>query len=264
MEDDLKDRKFVNALARGLDILRAFDIGTPELSNHEIAERTGLPKPTVSRFTHTLTELGYLIPSPRTGNFRLGRAVLSLGYTMLASVELRERAKPYMDDLAQSDNVTVALGTRDRLSAVYIEVSKGSQIITISRNVGSRLPIHTTAMGRALMAALPAAEYEYLIQALRERYPADFPTIEKQLNQARDDINIHGFCTSIGDWISDVNAVATPVYSADKSEVYAINVGGPSFMISRDRLIREIGPKLVSVARQLGTEHQLISGQRAG
>ncbi|NBT39230.1 MAG: IclR family transcriptional regulator [Alphaproteobacteria bacterium] len=246
-----KDRKFVYALARGLDILKAFSPDEAELSNLELSEKTGLPKPTVSRFTYTLTELGYLVTAPRTGKYRLGPLVLSLGYTMLASVDLRERAKPFMDDIARRDHVTVALGTRDKLSAVYIEVSKGSQIITISRNVGSRLPIHNTAMGKALIAALPATEYQYLLKALAEKFPEDIRAIEKSLETAREDIETQGFCTSIGEWIKDVNAVAAPLFSADRNEIYAINVGGPSFMINQERLCEELGPRLVDVVKAL-------------
>ena len=75
-----KDRQFVTALARGLDILRAFHAGEGMLGNQEIAHRTGLPKPTVARLTHTLTELGYLNYIRRFRKYELGASVLALGY----------------------------------------------------------------------------------------------------------------------------------------------------------------------------------------
>ena len=74
-----KDRRFVTALARGLDVLRAFRPGDAQLANREIAARTNLPRPTVSRLTHTLTQLGYLVHESETERYRLGSAVLSLG-----------------------------------------------------------------------------------------------------------------------------------------------------------------------------------------
>jgi DNA-binding IclR family transcriptional regulator len=251
------DRKFVTALARGLEILRCFQPGEPALSNQEIAERTGLPKPTVSRLTHTLRTLGYLTWSSRTGAYQLGTGVLSLGYAMLASLEISERVRPCMDELAGMANVTVALGARDRLSVVYLEVRRGAQTIALTRNVGSRLPLATTSIGRAIMAALPEAEREYLLRALREREPETFPRIEQGIRRACDELAAQGFCTSFGDWLPDVNAVAAPLFSLDGEHLYGLNAGGPSFLVPPEILLERLGPRLARISREL-------SGPRLG
>ena len=253
--DGERDRRFVAALARGLDVLRAFRAGEVEMSNQMIAERTRLPRPTVSRLTFTLTELGYLLHSPRSGNYRLGPGVMALGYTMLANTELRERARPFMQELADRASVTVALGARDRLSMVYLEVARGPQIITISRGVGARVPIETTAMGRAVLASLPFLEREYLLRALRDRDPSGFPAIERAVSDAADELAEHGFCTSLGDWMRDVNAVAVPIFAPDNESIYALNAGGPSFMVDQEQLTAELGPQLAQIAEQLNAPH---------
>ena len=85
-EEQGTDRKFVSALARGLEVLRCFRPGEASLSNNDISERTGLPKPTVTRLTHTLRKLGYLVYSEKTGNYQLGSGVLSLGYGVLSGI----------------------------------------------------------------------------------------------------------------------------------------------------------------------------------
>jgi len=246
-----KDRQFVTALARGLDILRCFQVGDPALSNQEIAERTRLPKPTVSRLTHTLRELGYLTYSARTGAYQLGPGVLALGYAMIASLEIREHVRPYMEELAATASVTVALGARDRLSVVYLDVCRGEQTITLSRNVGSRLPIATSSMGRAIMAALPAGERDYLLRALRERDPENYRKLEKGVRRACDELAGQGFCTSFGDWLPDVNAVAAPIVSLDGEHLYGLNAGGPSFVVPESLLMETIGPRLARIARDL-------------
>lgn len=255
--NDTKDRQFVTALARGLEILRAFKPGDGALGNNDLVARTGLPKPTVSRLTGTLTELGYLIHSPRTGTYQLGTGVLALGYAMLANIDLRERARPSMKNLAEQASVTVALGARDRLSVVYLEVCKGPQIITISRNIGERLPIESTAMGLAILATLPETECDYLMRALQERDRSTLPGIEKAIARAKEEIAAKGFCTSFGGWIPDVNAVAAPVVSNDGENVYALNVGGPSFMVTQDLLTEDLGPRLAEIARMLAVPEGL-------
>ena len=88
-----KDRQFVTALARGLDILRAFHAGEGMLGNQEIAHRTGLPKPTVARLTHTLTELGYLNYIRRFRKYELGASVLALGYAAISSMDVRRASR---------------------------------------------------------------------------------------------------------------------------------------------------------------------------
>ncbi len=256
-----RDRQFVSALARGLDILRSFQAGDPALTNHEIAERTGLPKPTVSRLTHTLRELGYLTYSQRTGAYQLGPGVLGLGYAMIASLEIREHLRPYMDELAAMANVTVALGGRDRLSVVYLDVRRGAQTISLSRNVGSRLPLATTSMGRAIMAALPDAERDYLLRAIREREPDDYPRIERGVRRACNELARQGFCTSFGDWLADVNAVGAPILSVDGDHLYGLNAGGPSFLVPPEILLERLGPRLAEITRELSGPRL---GQRSG
>ena len=86
------DRQFATTLARGLEVLRCFTPLEPLLGNKEISVRTGLPKPTVSRLTYTLTKLGYLRHNMRLGKYQLGSAVLSIGYPLLASMNVRQVA----------------------------------------------------------------------------------------------------------------------------------------------------------------------------
>ena len=94
------DRQFATTLARGLEVLRCFTPLEPMLGNKEISVRTGLPKPTVSRLTYTLTKLGYLRHNIRLGKYQLGSAVLSIGYPLLASMSVRQVARQHMKDLA--------------------------------------------------------------------------------------------------------------------------------------------------------------------
>src|SRR3972149_9794841 len=108
------DRQFATTLARGLEVLRCFTPMEPMLGNKEISLRTGLPKPTVSRLTYTLTKLGYLRHNMRLGKYQLGSAVLSIGYPLLASMSIRQIARPFMKELADYTSGAVNMGIRDR------------------------------------------------------------------------------------------------------------------------------------------------------
>lgn len=246
------DRHFVTALARGLELLRCFRAGELGLTNTDFAERTGLPKPTISRLTYTLTKLGYLSYSQRSGRYQLGNGVLALGYGLLSGLDIRTRARPLMQALASEVDASVALGARDRLSMVYLDCVRGAGTVTLRLDIGSRIPLATTAMGRALLAALPAGERDYLMRAIKDRAPDEFARIETGVLQACADLADKGFTSSFGDWQSDVHAVAVPVFQADGERLFAINCGCPAFMVSADRLTAEIGPRLAEMARNLG------------
>lgn len=258
-----RDRQFVTALARGLDVLRAFRAGEAALSNQEIAVRTGLSKPTISRLTHTLVELGYLTHSARNGRYQLGPGVLALGYAMIASLEVRERARPLMEELATTADATVAIGERDRLNVVYLDCCRGTQTVALSLNVGSRLPLGTTAMGRAILATLPEAEREYLLRALREREPETYTKVEGGVKQAIRDLETLGFCTSFGDWRPDVNAIGVPILSLNRERVFGLICGGPSFTVSAEYLIERVGPRLVQIARDLSAPPEAAAAKLA-
>lgn len=249
--DEIKDRQFVVALARGLEVLRAFTPKDNILGNQDIAAITHLPKPTVSRLTHTLTRLGYLTYSERLGKYQLGTAVLSLGYAALANIGVRQIARPFMQELADYANASVSLGSRDRLNMVYVEHCRSDATVTLRLDLGSRIPVETTAMGRALLAALPASERQYLMDHAAKHDPKNWPRIKSGIERAVEDYRNHGFVISAGEWQSDVHAVGVPLVPPDGSPILALNCGGPAFLFDRKRLTDDLGPRLVNLVRNV-------------
>lgn len=243
MEDE-HDRQYVTALARGLELLRCFTPQNPYLSNQELSQLTGLPKSTVTRLTYTLVKLGYLKQSPNTHKYQLSAGVLSFGYTMMANISIINVAKPFMTQLADYAQAAVAMATRDRLNMVYLHVMQGQGNTTMRRNVGSTLPIHLSSMGRACLAAMPIEEQSFILDAIRHKYPTDWPNIKQSLDKAFQDYQDFGYCFSIGDWHKDVNSVATSLMHPQEG-LLTFNCGGPSFMLSREKLEAEIAPRLL-------------------
>jgi DNA-binding IclR family transcriptional regulator len=243
-ETQSKDRKFVTALARGLDVLRAFKPGDGYLGNQEIARRTGLPKPTVTRLTYTLTKLGYLSYSERIERYQLGTGVLALGYATLANYGIRQIARPYMQELAEEMDCAVSLGARERLSMVYLETARGTGAVTLRLDVGSRIPVATTAMGRAFLAALPEGERGYLMDYIRKRTGTDWARTRRGIEAAVAHYQEFGYVKTIGEWDRDVNSIGVPLIQAEHGNVFAFNCGGPSFLLPEDRLDAEFAPKL--------------------
>nr|WP_286701687.1 IclR family transcriptional regulator [Halomonas sp. UBA1491] len=247
-----EDRQFVTALARGLELLRCFTPSESALSNLDLAKKSGLPRPTVSRLTHTLARLGYLRPLQR-GKYQLDVGVMSFGYSMISNLPVRAIAQPLMVNLANEVGATVAMSARDRLDMVYLDVVQSALRSTIRRQIGTRLPIHQSSAGRACLAAMPTQESDVMMNHLRDLNPTEWPAIRRSLERAFRDYADHGYCLSIGEWQRKVNAVAVPLHHPQLG-VLAFNCGGPEFQISREKLEESIGPQLVQLVNDIKTQ----------
>jgi DNA-binding IclR family transcriptional regulator len=242
------DRQFVAALARGLEILRVFRPGDGPLGNQDIAQRTGLPKPTVSRLTYTLMKLGHLVYLERLGKYQIGPAVLALGHLALGNLRVRQVARPHLQALADHSNFSVALGSRDRLSMIYLEACRATDTMMLRLDIGTRIPLATTAMGRAFIAGLSERERHYLFDHMSRRYQSRWTTLKRGIERAIREVEDRGFCTSFGDWQSDIYAVGAPLWLPDGGGLMALNCGGERFLATRARLEDDFGPRLVSIA----------------
>lgn len=236
---------FIEALARGLSVLRCFGPGSTSLGNLELAELTGLPKSTVSRLVYTLTTLGYLRYDAFTGRYSPGYGVLALGFGCLASLEVRQLARPFMEELARTSGAAIALGTFDGTSMTYIETVHGSSALYLRLSVGARVGMHSS-MGRAYLASLSAPERERLLATLD--VPSDMPSI---IEGACRDYSATGCCYGLGDWQPGINAVAIPFMTAGGEGPFVLSCGGPERIVPEGRLRGELTEALLQVARQL-------------
>jgi DNA-binding IclR family transcriptional regulator len=150
--EPLDERKFVVALARGLDLLRAFRPGETMLGNRDFVERTGLPKATVNRLAYTLTVLGYLRLDESLGKYALDAGVLSLGFALLSGTDTLELARPHMRTFAREVGAAVSLGCRDGLDMIYLDTIRSETALTLGLASGSKLSMLTSSMGRAYLA----------------------------------------------------------------------------------------------------------------
>ena len=245
------DRQFATTLARGLEILHCFTPRDSQLGNTELALRTGMAKSTISRFTYTLTRLGYLRINRLNNKYQLGSAVLSIGYPLLASLNIRQIAKPFMRELADHIRGSVSLGMRDRLNVVYLESSRSTAPIRHPPDIGLTYPVARTAMGRALLAACSREERDALLNEIKVKTPSDWHMFHERIEKSIQEFGKYGFCTSYGDLRREVHAVAVPMRPMPDGEILVFNCGVPTFLLKSGELASEIGPRLVALVRSI-------------
>ena len=245
-----EDRYFITALARGLEVLSCFRSADKELSNQQIAERCGLPKSTVTRFTYTLTKLGYLVQDD-SGRYALGTATLGLGSAMLSRLDIRQLARPMMQELADFSGTTVSIAVRDRLSMIYVEVCRSTAALSLSLQVGARMQLAASSIGRAYLVRASEQERRDILSSCQEFDEIAYQNMRQSLEKALRDHEEYGCTTSFGDWQKDVNGIAVGFLPIGGSQIMSINCGGPASSVSSEFLLNEVRPRLIEIARRL-------------
>lgn len=248
------DRKFVVALARGLDLLRVFRPGETLLANRDFAERTGLAKATVNRLVYTLTTLGYLRFDEPSGKYALDTGVLSLGFALLAGADTLELARPHMRTLAREIGAAVSLGCRDGLDMIYLETIRSETALTLGLAPGSRLSMLTSSMGRAYLAVQAPAIRAGLMAELAQLAllaGKDASRLIAGAENSFDDFARDGCCYSFRDWHDDVNAIAAPFHDVRNGRWLVLSSSGPASSMDEAYFRTVIGPKLKALAARL-------------
>jgi DNA-binding IclR family transcriptional regulator len=247
-----KDSQFASTLSRGIDILQSFRVGESVLGNRDFVERTGLSKTTVARLTHTLVALGYLRHDEALAKYRLGASVLSMSYPLLASMQLRQIARPLMKSLADQIQGAVSLGVRERNQIVYVETTRSTDSLVLTPDIGATIPIMTTAIGKAWLCKAPAEEREAVLNRIRVADPAQFARDYPGVLEARKSFERNGYCANQGEWRKDVYGFAAPLDKPVDSTLFVFNCGILARPGKFSELEREVAPLLVSLVR--GTE----------
>ena len=243
------DRRFATTLARGLSVLRAFRPSDDGLGNAEIAERTGLPRSTVSRLTFTLQELGYLTHAKQGDRYRPGPALLALGNVAAASISFVEIAGPIMQRLANETGTLALLALRDRGRMILGKGWRPEGVVSIWLEAGHPLPYRGSSSGACFLAALSD-------EALPEVVAEAAMTPEEVLETRR---AAYGQLVQRGFVISDpaqyfspgIHAVATPFFSRDLREPVVFSCGAAPEALSVERMTEEVGPRLRAAVQDL-------------
>lgn len=246
------DKQFATTLARGLWLLNCFTPQEPLLGNRELADRSGLPKATVSRLTYTLAQAGFLRLHRKLQKYQVAPAVLSLAYPLIGAMTWRQIARPLMNELADHARGSVSLSVRDRLRMVYVETSRNtSTFFAQVSDIGFSLPLLASVSGRAYLVGCGEREREHLLNELHLRQPEIWEQYHPKLEPAFAEYRRKGFCVSRGDLRKDLHAVSTPLARPWHDEVIVVTCAVQSHLGRGNVLENDLGPRLVALARQL-------------
>jgi IclR family pca regulon transcriptional regulator len=244
-ESSKKD--FVEALARGLEVIRSFDRLHMKQTISQISERTLLARPTVLRLLITLEELGYV--RELDNKYSLTPKVVDLGMAYISALGLYGAAKPHMETLSKQVDQTVSLAELDGSDIVYTGRVEVPKIVSVGVTVGSRLPSASTAVGRVLLADLSQAELEEVLNTptLSMFYPRTNFTVD-QLCPRLEKVRNNGWAESDEDLQYGVHAIAAPIRGEHGAVVAAVGIGVHTSEVSKDVIRDNYLPLLLEAA----------------
>ncbi len=249
---------YSQSLERGLAILSSFTDGKTALGVTELAHLVDLTTSTAQRYVSTLAKLGYLEQDGRTRKYRLGPRVVDLGLAAINSMELREIAAPYLQQLSDDTGYTVNMAILDGTEIVYIERCRttraGQREIDLNLHVGARLPAYCTSMGKVLLAALPP---DVLARVLDEAdlVPRGPNTLTDRAALIRElgKVNKVGIAVNNEELSYGLRSIAVPVHGHAGEVVAAINLAVHRSMgaLSVRDVVSRFGPLLVRTAGRI-------------
>ena len=239
----------VSALDRGLSLLHCFRPDRRLLGSTALARLTGIPRPSVMRLAATLVAHRWLQPEPGGERFMLGPGVVSLAQVFLDSLDVRAAARGPMQALAERTGGSVYLAVRDGLEMVLVEACRShSTMLSARLDVGTRVPLPNSALGRAYLGAVDEATRAGLIDALRLARGPDGPAIDAGLQRALAEHARTGWCVSAGEFHREINSISMAL-TVPRGEVMSFNCGGPAFSFTEERLRQEVAPALSATVR---------------
>src|SRR5215212_5571507 len=247
---------FVEALARGLDVLACFDADHRRMSLTEVATAAGLARPTARRLLLTLQELGFVRSSG--GAFVLTPKVLELGMAYVGSLGLWDIARPHLESLVATTGESSSMAQLDGSDIVYVARVAVPKIITLRVEIGTRFPAVQTSQGKVLLAALPPGELDATLAVpSRAGLPPAVGRSAEQFQRELTETRARGWALADEELAPGVRSVAVPVRDGAGAVRAAMNVTVHAAETSVDRLLGEHLPRLLRSAGDVSAEWAL-------
>ena len=245
--------EFIESLARGLEVITAFDAGAGSMSLSEVAARTGLARPTVRRILLTLEELGYVRSAG--SRFSLTPRVLDLGTTYVASQGLWQVARPHMEVLSAKTDESCSIAQLDGSDIVYVARVAVPKIVALSVQIGTRFPALPTSLGKVLLAALDADQLEEVLALpTRSGLTPLWQPGRQERDEALREVRARGWAMTDQQLALGIRSVAVPVRDGDHRVVAALNVNTHAAETSVEYLLDHHLPLLQRAAGDIGAD----------
>lgn len=228
----------VQSIERAAAILRSFNEAEPELGVTELSQRLGLHKSTVSRIIATLQQEGLVGQNAETGKYRLGVGLVSLAGVALGRINVRGAAQPHLDELVRETRETVTVDILDGNVCLIVEQKESPQPVRYVSWIGRRFPLHCTASGKVLLAALTESERQSRLTFPLQKYTNNTITSYEVLRDSLEETTTKGYAIVLEEFEAGFGAISAPIFDHAGQVVAALAISAPSFRLSKTKFNR--------------------------
>ena len=249
---------FIEALARGLEVISAFEPGRPAMTLAEVAAATGLARPTARRILLTLSELGY-VRAEGTG-FTLTPRVLDLGVAYVRSQGLWDIARPHMEELSSATGESCSVAQLDGSDIVYVARVAVPKIVALAVQIGTRFPALQTSLGKVLLAALDPAEVdEVLAEPTRSGLTPRWQPTREERDAVLREVRARGWALTDQQLALGIRSVAAPLRDGGGRVIAALNVNTHAAETPVDELLGHHLPLLLKTAGEISADFARVA-----
>jgi IclR family transcriptional regulator, KDG regulon repressor len=243
-------------LLHAVKILDCFSLQQPELGVREAARLAGLSPSTVGRLMAALKEMGLLQQNPLTRTYRLGTKLLEWAGVVSATLDIRTKALPYMEELHRKTNETISLYAPEGSDRLCVERIESSYHVRIVNWVGRRLPLHAGSAGKVILAFMPEAQREAILASLELKPLTENTIIDlPRLRTALVEIRRQGYAVSYGEWVMEAAGTAAPILNRQGDIIAALCISGPTQRFNEERMavfINEVTRAASLISKEIG------------
>lgn len=243
----------IAVLTRALDLLETLANASEPLGATEIARRLGTTKSATFRILVNLERRGYVRKEPTTARYLLGSRLVMLGHRARGDSDLLKLAHPHLEALSRQFQETANLGVLDQHDVMYLDIVESPHNLRMAARIGARDRVHSTALGKAILAFLPEPEREQVLRAPLAARTNRTITDPELLRAELDRIRRSGMAVEFGENEPDARCLGVPIFDHHANVCAAISVSGPASRID-DATIVLIGSAVTDVARTLTIE----------
>lgn len=240
----------IRSLVKALAILDCFNADHPQLGVREVARQLNMSTSTVGRLLATLHSADVLSQDPTTRLYRIGSKVLSWNAVYMHGLDVREKARPMLEELHQLTQETVNLYILDGTERVCVERLESSQRVRVIVQIGERMPLYAGSAGKAILAFAPSELVERILEKPLERMTDNTITSRKKLLEELRSVRNCGYAVSHAERFTDAMGLAAPIFDATGNVIAALNVSGPLLRFTQTE-VAKYAPKVVQLANQV-------------
>jgi IclR family transcriptional regulator, KDG regulon repressor len=248
---ELERENLVKSVSRALDIITLVSMKKGGMGVTEISKQIDINKSSVHRILSTLVQYNYIEQDIESGRYKLGYKFLEMGSKLLESIDLREEAKPFLEELENETNEVIHLVVFDQGEVVYIEKLEGNETLRMHSKVGKRAPMHCTSVGKAILAHLPTNVVIDILDRKGMPIHTDKTIRDKDVFiQELKQVKQTGFALDLEENEYGITCIAAPIFDHSRKVIAAVSISGPTLRMQDERLLH-LQHKIIQIGKQI-------------